>query len=64
MLIVWEWELYLFNQHDDDETTTEEESSEDEAEIESTRSLSHKLTFKCIGATKSVKLSKYVEEGA
>lgn len=56
VLIVWEWELYNYDEDtEDNETTTEEGSSDDEVETKSAavRS-SHKLTFKCIGATKSV----------
>ena len=47
VLIVWEWELYKFDEDVDNSetTTTEEESSEDEVEIESAAvSLCHKLS--------------------
>lgn len=40
--------------HDNSETFAEEERSEGEVEIKSTVSPSHKLTLKCIGATKAV----------
>ena len=55
MLIAWEWEPYKFGEDsDNNETTTEEENTEDEVEIESAVSPSHKLTFKCIGATRAI----------
>ena len=62
VLIVWEWELYKFDEDNDNETTTEEESSEDEVEIESAASSSHKLTFKCIGATKATNYQSALRE--